>query len=178
MVNARWPLLEADNLCVTFPVSGGLWRPKRVVHAVNRVTMQILSWRDAGPWSANPAAVRARLAERCYSLNGCRWRGAVRRTAHYPWLNQRYCPSAPAKRDDFPGSLCLVESQADRRRKHLRGAARASESPARAGSAAGCGTAHPGRPASAAGQRETVSAKRRPVPARRYCQSAGHGAGG
>jgi hypothetical protein len=23
MVNARWPLLEADNLCVTFPVSGG-----------------------------------------------------------------------------------------------------------------------------------------------------------
>lgn len=39
MVNARWPLLEADNLCVTFPVSGGLWQPKRVVHAVNQVTM-------------------------------------------------------------------------------------------------------------------------------------------
>lgn len=49
MVNARWPLLEADNLCVTFPVSGGLWRPKRVVHAVNRVTMQIFPRRDAGP---------------------------------------------------------------------------------------------------------------------------------
>ncbi|MDU3716497.1 MAG: ABC transporter ATP-binding protein [Klebsiella michiganensis] len=48
MVNARWPLLEADNLCVTFPVSGGLWRPKRVVHAVNRVTMQIFPGETLG----------------------------------------------------------------------------------------------------------------------------------
>lgn len=48
MVNARWPLLEADNLCVTFPVSGGLWQPKRVVHAVNQVTMQIFPGETLG----------------------------------------------------------------------------------------------------------------------------------
>lgn len=48
MVNAHWPLLEADNLCVTFPVSGGLWQPKRVVHAVNHVTMQIFPGETLG----------------------------------------------------------------------------------------------------------------------------------
>lgn len=48
MVNARWPLLEADNLCVTFPVSGGLWRPKRVVHGKPGHDAD-LPRRDAGP---------------------------------------------------------------------------------------------------------------------------------
>ena len=48
MANAHWPLLEADNLCVTFPVSGGLWQPKRVVHAVNQVTMQIFPGETLG----------------------------------------------------------------------------------------------------------------------------------
>lgn len=70
MVNARWPLLEADNLCVTFPVSGGLWQPKRVVHAGEPGHDADLSRRKRSVWSANPAAARARLAERCYSLNG------------------------------------------------------------------------------------------------------------
>lgn len=41
MAHANWPLLEADNISVTFPVSGGLWQPKRVVHAVNQVSLQI-----------------------------------------------------------------------------------------------------------------------------------------
>jgi peptide/nickel transport system ATP-binding protein len=45
--NAHWPLLEADNLCVTFPVSGG-WQPKRAVHAVNQVTMQIFPGETLG----------------------------------------------------------------------------------------------------------------------------------
>ncbi|WP_436873388.1 ABC transporter ATP-binding protein [Kosakonia sacchari] len=38
---ANWPLLEADNVSVTFPVSGGLLSKKRVVHAVNQVTLKI-----------------------------------------------------------------------------------------------------------------------------------------
>lgn len=69
MANAHWPLLEADNLCVTFPVSGGLWQPKRVVHAVNQSRCRSFPAKRS-VWSANPAAARARLAERCYSLNG------------------------------------------------------------------------------------------------------------
>ena len=39
--SANWPLLEADNVSVTFPVSGGLMGPKRTVHAVNDVTLKI-----------------------------------------------------------------------------------------------------------------------------------------
>ncbi|WP_117160566.1 ATP-binding cassette domain-containing protein, partial [Klebsiella pneumoniae] len=41
MAYPNWPLLEADNLSVTFPVSGGFWREKKVVHAVNQVTVRI-----------------------------------------------------------------------------------------------------------------------------------------
>lgn len=39
--SANWPLLEADNVSVTFPVSGGLPGTGRVVHAVNDVTLKI-----------------------------------------------------------------------------------------------------------------------------------------
>lgn len=39
--SANWPLLEAENVSVTFPVSGGLFTPKRVVHAVSQVTLKI-----------------------------------------------------------------------------------------------------------------------------------------
>jgi peptide/nickel transport system ATP-binding protein len=53
MVNARWPLLEVDNLCVTFPVSGGLWQPA-VVHAVNGRCRSFPG--ETLGLSANPAA--------------------------------------------------------------------------------------------------------------------------
>ncbi|ACZ77750.1 oligopeptide/dipeptide ABC transporter, ATPase subunit [Dickeya parazeae Ech586] len=39
--SANWPLLEADNVSVTFPVSGGLPGTGRRVHAVNDVTLKI-----------------------------------------------------------------------------------------------------------------------------------------
>lgn len=37
----NWPLLEADNLSVTFPVSGGIFSKKRRVQAVNQVSLKI-----------------------------------------------------------------------------------------------------------------------------------------
>lgn len=36
-----WPLLEAENLSVTFPAGGGWGRARRVVHAVNQVSLTI-----------------------------------------------------------------------------------------------------------------------------------------
>lgn len=39
--SANWPLLEADNVSVTFPVSGGLFTAKKRVHAVSNVTLSI-----------------------------------------------------------------------------------------------------------------------------------------
>lgn len=39
--SANWPLLEAENVSVTFPVSDGLMGTKRKVHAVNDVTLKI-----------------------------------------------------------------------------------------------------------------------------------------
>lgn len=41
MVCTHWPLLEADNLSVTFPLSGGRGLSKRAVHAVSQVSLQI-----------------------------------------------------------------------------------------------------------------------------------------
>jgi peptide/nickel transport system ATP-binding protein len=41
MVRTHWPLLEADNLSVTFPLSGGCGLSKRAVHAVSQVSLQI-----------------------------------------------------------------------------------------------------------------------------------------
>jgi len=40
-IPANWPLLEAENLSITFPVSGGIFSKKRKVHAVNQVTLKI-----------------------------------------------------------------------------------------------------------------------------------------
>ncbi|MGG7445500.1 ABC transporter ATP-binding protein [Kosakonia oryzendophytica] len=39
--SATWPLLEADNVSVTFPVSGSLLSKKRVVQAVSQVTLAL-----------------------------------------------------------------------------------------------------------------------------------------
>jgi peptide/nickel transport system ATP-binding protein len=102
MVNAHWPLLEADNLCVTFPVSGGLWarngRCMRLTgHDANSFGETLGLVGESGSGKSTPWALLQ--LERA----GDGGRGSLRWAAHYPWLNQRYRPSAPAKRDDFSG---------------------------------------------------------------------------
>lgn len=44
----NWPLLEADHVSVTFPLSGGLFSKKRVVHAVTQVTLKIRAGETLG----------------------------------------------------------------------------------------------------------------------------------
>jgi ABC-type glutathione transport system ATPase component len=158
MVNAHWPLLEADNLCVTFPVSGGLWQPKRVVHAVNQVTMQIFPGETLGlvgeSGSGKSTLGRAllqleRVADGEVRFEGQRITHGL--TSDIARLRQQ---SAMIFQDPYASlnpRQTVGESIAEVLRVH-------QKVPARAGSAAGCGTAHPGRPASAAGQRETGSA--------------------
>ena len=54
------PMLETRNVERRFVVDGGLFKTRRVLHAVNGVSLTVRRARSSD-WSANPAAASPRL---------------------------------------------------------------------------------------------------------------------